>query len=80
MVPSFIFVVFGIQSRQNTLLLNILFENGDLVPNFGPTIEVLSNFMKFPGLWANFILKLKYVLFIRLEIEIAVKSRGTVRK
>ena len=33
-----------------------------------------------PEFWANFILKLKYVLFISLEIEIAVKSWGTVRK
>ena len=38
---------FGIQSRENTLILNMLFGNDDLVPNFGPTIEVLGNFMKF---------------------------------
>ena len=38
---------FGIQSRENTLILNIQFENDNLVPNFGPTIEVLSDFMKF---------------------------------
>ena len=38
---------FGIQSRENTLILNIRFENDDLVPNFGPAIEVLSDFMKF---------------------------------
>ena len=51
MVTSFkynlIFIKFGIQSRNNTLLLNIIFGNDDLVSNFGPTIEVLSNFMKF---------------------------------
>ena len=35
-----------------------------------------------PELWANFILKLKYalLLFKRFEIEIAVKSRRTIRK
>ena len=38
---------FGIPSRENTLILNMLFGNDDLVPNFGLTIEVLSNFMKF---------------------------------
>ena len=97
LVPTFkynlICIKFGIQSKENMLLLNILFGNDELVPNFGPPIEVLSNFMKFctknkwnryslPGLWANVILKLKYVilLFTRLEIENAVKSRGTVRK
>ena len=32
---------------KNTLILNILSGNDDLVPNFGLTIEVLSNFMKF---------------------------------
>ena len=51
LVPRFkynlIFMKFGIQRRQNTLILNILFGNYDLVPNFGPTIKVLSNFMKF---------------------------------
>ena len=41
-----------------------------------------SNRHSLPGLWANFILKLKYalLLFVGLEIEIAVKSRKTVRK
>ena len=38
---------FGIQSRENTLILNTLFGIDDLVPNFGPTMEVLSDFMKF---------------------------------
>ena len=38
---------FGIQSRENTLILNILFGTDDLVPNFGPTMEVLSDFLKF---------------------------------
>ena len=38
---------FSIQSREKTLDLNILFGIDDLVPRFGPTIEVLSNFMKF---------------------------------
>ena len=38
---------FGIQSRENTLILNILFGIDDLVPNFGPTMEVLSGFKKF---------------------------------
>ena len=37
---------FGIQGRENTLILNILFGIDDLVPKFGPTIEVLSDFMK----------------------------------
>ena len=40
-----------------------------------------SNRNSLPELWPNFILRLKYalLLFIKLEIEIAVKSRGTVR-
>ena len=38
---------FGIQSRENTLILNIIFGIDDLVPNFGPTMEVLSDFVKF---------------------------------
>ena len=38
---------FGIQSRENTLILDILFGIADLVPNVGPIMEVLSNFMKF---------------------------------
>ena len=37
----------GIQSRQNTLILNKLFGISDLVPNFGPTMKVLSKFKKF---------------------------------
>ena len=63
---------FGIQNREKMLILNILFGIDDLVPKFCPTMEVLSDFMKFvttnkwnirinillPGLWANFILKL----------------------
>ena len=38
---------FGIQSRQNMLALNILFGINDLNPNFGPSIEVLNDFIKF---------------------------------
>ena len=38
---------FGIHGRENTLVLNMLFGIDDLVLNFGPTIEVLSDFMKF---------------------------------
>ena len=38
---------FAIQSKENTLILNILFGNDDLVPNFDYTIEVLNDFMKF---------------------------------
>ena len=38
---------FDIQSRKNTLILNILFGIDDLVPNFCPIMEVLSDFMKF---------------------------------
>ena len=38
---------FGIQSRENMLILNLLFGNDYLVPSFGPTIEVISHFMKF---------------------------------
>ena len=38
---------FGIQSRENTVILNILFGIDDLDPNFGPAIEVLNDFMKF---------------------------------
>ena len=43
---------FGIQSRENTLILNILFGIDDLVPNFGPTMEVLSDFVKFDWMTA----------------------------
>ena len=41
-----------------------------------------SNRYSLPELWVNFILKLKYapLLFIRLEIEISVKSQGNVWK
>ena len=38
---------FGIQSRENVLILNILFGIDDLVSNFGPTMEVFSDIMKF---------------------------------
>ena len=38
---------FGIQSREKTLILNILFGIDDLESNFGSTIEVLDDFMKF---------------------------------
>ena len=38
---------FCIQNRENTLILNILFGNDNLVQNFGQTIEVLNDFMKF---------------------------------
>ena len=38
---------FSIQSRQDALILNILFGIDDLVPNFGPIMEVLSDFIKF---------------------------------
>ena len=37
----------GIQSRENMLALNILFGINDLNPNFGPSIEVLNDFIKF---------------------------------
>ena len=51
MVPrvkyNLIFMKFGIQSRENTLILNILFGIDDLVSNLGPTIGVLSDLMKF---------------------------------
>ena len=38
---------FGIQSREKRLILNILFGIDDLESNFGSTIEVLDDFMKF---------------------------------
>ena len=38
---------FGIQSRQNALILNTLFGIDDLVPNSCPTMKVLSKFKKF---------------------------------
>ena len=38
---------FGIQSRENMLILNILFGIRDLFPNFGPKIGVLSDLMNF---------------------------------
>ena len=44
---NLIFMKIGIQHRENTLILNILFENYYLVPNFGPTIEKLNKLMKF---------------------------------
>ena len=51
MVPrvkyNLIFMKFGIQSRENTLILNILFGIDDLVSNLGPTIGVLSDLIKF---------------------------------
>ena len=51
MVPrvkyNLIFMKFGIQSRENTLILNILFGIDDLVSNLGPTIGVFSDLMKF---------------------------------
>ena len=51
MIPRFkhnlIFMKCGAQFRENTLILNILFGNDDLVSNLGPTVEVLSDFMKF---------------------------------
>ena len=34
---------FGIQSRENTLISNILYGIDDLVPNFGPIMEALTN-------------------------------------
>ena len=50
LVPRFrynlIFMKFGIQNIENTLILNIIFGIDNLVPNFGPTIEVFSDFMK----------------------------------
>ena len=51
MVPRFkynlIFMKLDIQSKDITLILNIPFGIDDLVPNFGPTVEVISDFMKF---------------------------------
>ena len=44
---NLVFMKFGIQSRENMLILNILFGIDDLVLNFGPTMEVLIDFMKF---------------------------------
>ena len=38
---------FGIQSRKNVLILNILCGIDNLLPNINPTMEVLSHFMKF---------------------------------
>ena len=38
---------FGIQSRENMLILNILLRIDDLVSNFRSTIGVLGDFMKF---------------------------------
>ena len=38
---------FGIQNRENTLILNIIIGTDDLVPNFDPALEVLSGSMKF---------------------------------
>ena len=38
---------FGIQRKDNMLILNILFGIDDLDPSFGPIIEELNDFMKF---------------------------------
>ena len=35
------------RTEITTLILNIIFVIDDLVPNFGPTIKVLTDFMKF---------------------------------
>ena len=82
---------FGFQSRENTIVWNILFGIDDLDPHFGFTIEVLNKFVTknkqnilidihclYPR--QNSILKLQYalLLFTRLEIEIAVKSQRNV--
>ena len=74
-----IFMNFGIQSRRNTLILNTLLGIDDLVPNFGPALKLLE-LIFIAWTQGNFILKLKYALFlfIRLRIEIVVKSRRTV--
>ena len=45
--PTFQIWVDLVPRFKNTLILNILSGNDDLVPNFGLTIEVLSNFLKF---------------------------------
>ena len=37
---------FGIQSKEYALFLNALFGINDLDPNFGPTIEVLNDFVE----------------------------------
>ena len=37
----------SIQSREKALIFNILFGIDDLPSSFGPTNEVLSDFMKF---------------------------------
>ena len=42
-----IFIKFGSQNKSNMLIMNVLTEIDDLNPNFGLTIEVLSDFMKF---------------------------------
>ena len=88
---NLIFMKFGFQSRENTIVWNILFGIDDLDPHFGFTIEVLNKFVTknkqnilidihclYPG--QNSILKLQYalLLFTRLEIEIAVKSQRNV--
>ena len=70
---------FGIQSKENTVVLNMLFGIVDFVQNCGPAIELLGDFMKFGTKnkwsilidihsrpWANFILKLKCALLLFL--------------
>ena len=37
----------GFQNKSNMLVMNILIWNDDLDSSFGPTIEEVSNFMKF---------------------------------
>ena len=36
----------GFQNKSNILIMNTLIGTDELDPNFDPTIEVLSNFMK----------------------------------
>ena len=44
MVPrlKYNIILLGIHCRENGLILNILFGIDDLVPNFGPAMQVLS--------------------------------------
>ena len=85
------FIKFGTQSRENTLILNTLFGIDNLVPNFCPTMEVLSEFMKFgtKNKCSNIRINIHcldsgQIAFwnwnMLSEIGIAVKSRRTVRK
>ena len=80
---------FGIQVRENLLFLNIIFGRDDIKQNFGPTIKLLNNFMKFLtksklhvladiqclDSEENFVLKLKYTLWFSYDLKLKLQLK-----